>query len=277
MSTIAELRVVLPINYEDFARGRRYALAKSVLEDSEKAKRPAQLVEQTDSTKTMRYDIAQMMPAISILKPFLGAENMYLEEETLFDRKGSYKYREFTCPMISSFKSCVHSVTVKNDIGELDNVFEIAEDFKKFDGTKNAPKPNTVMHFDFATHKLEEKHYSASEDPLLINQYGSENPLNKNWLEQHKKAFKANPDKIETICEYKIAEISISVPFSGSVKNKILNNAVIAQMILCYRRVFAWRNEWQNMTDAELDQYIADCDLKIKNNEIWNQNKNKYA
>ena len=39
-------------------------------------------------------------------------------------------------------------------------------------------------------------------------------------------------------------------------------------MILCYRRVFAWRNEWQNMTDAELDQYIADCDLKIKNNEI---------
>jgi len=265
MTLCVEARIILPINADDFFRGIKYTISRANYEETKAGRRPATIVYKDENKTITHFNIIKMVPSLFFLQIFIKAKKLILIEES---NNKADKYESclvYTSPAMTSFRSLVFIQCVDGDIGEIDNYFEKNTDYMELYSKENAPvmPPEKILHIDFANHKISHANYSKDEDLRLNNLFKSGAPLPENWLDDHKKSFKSNPQQVASSCVYFRIIVDINMPFAGKVKDLILNNGVIDTSIQNYRRMFTWQEHWQHMSMEEIDQFVKNNDDQL--------------
>jgi hypothetical protein len=122
----------------------------------------------------------------------------------------------------------------KEDAGETYNVFNLNKEILKL---------RTVDYIDIAHDALENKHYSAAEDPTLFTSTKTQRgPLKYGWK------YNTKP----VVCAYKLVTVEFNYPGLRKRGEKLIHDVIRSVYLRTHRQAFCWIDEWIDLTDEEL-------------------------
>ncbi|MES1904709.1 MAG: hypothetical protein MHPSP_000895, partial [Paramarteilia canceri] len=191
---LAEVRTVVNYSLEDYLKGQRYTHARSFKEENESNNRPAIIVENTESFTNKHFEISNLVPATTLLKPFISSDKLILIEKSHFDQVSSYNTYE--TPLLKSFKLNIYSYMLDQDIGETDDIFN-RKDLKIPNCNVKPVKSSDVklINLDFINYDLAGKSYDKDFDIKLNPKYSNGTVFDSDWLKRHKEDFKKSPEQ----------------------------------------------------------------------------------